>query len=98
MSVKIYRVIGNEGRVTIPCVLRACVGFEPNDVVSFEMISEDTVLVRREQLVEQPVSQPEMPSLKELLEGLTESQQRAARCYLSILCADGGKNDGREGF
>ena len=95
---KIYRVIGNEGRVTIPCVLRACVGFEPNDVVSFEMISEDTVLVQRERLVEQPVSQPEMPSLKELLEGLTESQQRAARCYLSILCADGGKNDGREGF
>lgn len=89
---KIYRVIGNEGRVTIPCVLRACVGFEPNDVVSFEMISEDTVLVRREQLVEQPVSQPEMPSLKELLESLTESQQRAARCYLSILCADGGKS------
>ena len=98
MSVKIYRVIGNEGRVTIPCVLRACVGFEPNDVVSFEMISEDTVLVRRERLVEQPVSQPEMPSLKELLEGLTESQQRAARCYLSILCGDGEKNDGREGI
>ena len=93
---KIYRVIGNEGRVTIPCVLRACVGFEPNDVVSFEMISEDTVLVRREHLQEQSTPQTEMPSLKELLEGLTESQQRAARCYLSILCADGGKNDGRE--
>ena len=93
---KIYRVIGKEGRVTIPCVLRACVGFRPNDVVSFEMISEDTVLVRREQLVEQPVSQPEMPSLKELLESLTESQQRAARCYLSILCSAGEKNDGRE--
>ena len=93
---KIYRVIGNEGRVTIPCVLRACVGFEPNDVVSFEMISEDPVLVRREHLQEQSTPQTEMPSLKELLESLTESQQRAARCYLSILCADGGKNDGRE--
>ena len=93
---KIYRVIGNEGRVTIPCVLRACVGFEPNDVVSFEMISKDTVLVRREHLQEQSTPQTEMPSLKELLESLTESQQRAARCYLSILCADGGKNDGRE--
>lgn len=56
----------------------------------------DTVLVRREHLQEQSTPQTEMPSLKELLESLTESQQRAARCYLSILCADGGKNDGRE--
>lgn len=45
---KMYRIIGNEGRVTIPCVLRACVGFEPNDIVSFEMVSENAVLVRRE--------------------------------------------------
>lgn len=87
---KVYRIIGNEGRITIPWNLRACIGFEPNDVVSFELVSEDAVLVRREMLLNQAESQMEMPSLKELLEGLTPEQQEAARCYLSIQCSMGG--------
>lgn len=92
---KMYRIIGNEGRGTIPCALRACVGFETNDVVSFEMVSEDAILVCRERLKDQPDTRPEMPSLKELLESLTEGQRNAARCYLSILCsADGRKGIG----
>ena len=48
---KVYRIIGNEGRITIPWNLRVCIGFEPNDVVSFELVSEDAVLVRREMLL-----------------------------------------------
>ena len=87
---KVYRIIGNEGRITIPWNLRACIGFEPHDVVSFELVSEDAVLVRREPLLNQAESQMEMPSLKELLEGLTPEQQEAARCYLSIQCSMGG--------
>ena len=90
---KLYRIIGKEGRVTIPCTLRACVGFESNDVVSFEQISPDTILVRRERVQNQKPVQKEMPSLKELLESLSESQRNAARCYLSILAsAEGGKS------
>ena len=77
---KVYRIIGNEGRITIPWNLRACIGFEPNDVVSFELVSEDAVLVRREMLLNQAESQMEMPSLKELLEGLTRELLEAARC------------------
>ena len=83
---KIYRIIGKEGRVTIPCTLRACAGFETDAIVSFEMVSEDAVLVRREQLKDLE----EMPSLKELLEGLTPEQQEAARCYLAIQCSTDG--------
>lgn len=92
---KLYRIIGKEGRVTIPCTLRACVGFESNDVVSFEQISPDTILVRREQVQNQEHTQKEMPSIKELLESLTESQRKAAQCYLAILAsAEGGGQDG----
>lgn len=88
---KLYRIIGKEGRVTIPCTLRACVGFEPNDVVSFEQISPDTVLVRREKIREPGGNHQEMPSIKELLKSLTESQRKAAQCYLAILAsAEGG--------
>ena len=64
MSNKIYRIIGNEGRVTIPHQMRLCAGLTSNAVVSFELVSGDAVLVRREQLQDQREFQSEMPSLK----------------------------------
>ena len=42
---KIYRIIGKEGTVTVPCVLRALAGFEPNAIVSFCLIGDNTVIV-----------------------------------------------------
>ena len=48
---KLYRIIGAEGRITIPYVLRQIIGFCPSDVVSFELIGENTIRVCREQLV-----------------------------------------------
>ena len=84
MSNKIYRIIGNEGRVTIPHQLRQCAGLVSHTVVSFELVSEDTVVVRREQLKDQEDAPAEMPSLRELLESLTPEQQEAARCYLAL--------------
>ena len=86
MSNKIYRIIGNEGRVTIPHQMRLCAGLVSNTVVSFELVSGDAVLVRREQLKDQEDTPAEMPSLRELLEGLTPEQQEAARCYLAVYC------------
>ena len=68
MSNKIYRIIGNEGRVTIPHQLRQCAGLVSHTVVSFELVSEDTVVVRREQLKDQEDTPAQMPSLRELLE------------------------------
>lgn len=32
---KMYRIIGREGRITIPWAIRQKVGFRPDDVVSF---------------------------------------------------------------
>lgn len=93
---KMYRIIGNEGKVTIPCTLRACVGFEANDVVSFEMVSQDAILVRREQLAGKAEHCVEMPSLKELLESLTDDQRSAAQCYLAILCSTDGYTGGKD--
>lgn len=47
---KIFRIIGNEGRITIPYSIRQAVGFLPDDVVSFQLMEDDSVLVRREAL------------------------------------------------
>ena len=44
---KMYRIIGREGRITIPWAIRQKVGFRPDDVVSFQLMEDDSVLVRR---------------------------------------------------
>ena len=47
---KIYRIVGQQGRVTVPFALRQIVGFRPDDVGSFELAGKDAVMVRRESL------------------------------------------------
>ena len=86
---KIYRILGKDGNITIPYLLRFHIGFQPGDVVSFKQISEDTVLIRRERIQDKIDPPVDLLELREYLDGLSESQQRTARCYLSILCTDG---------
>ena len=91
---KIYRILGKEGNITIPHMMRFHIGFQPGDVVSFQQVTEDAVLVRRERLQERKDPPKDLLELREYIDGKTESQQRIARCYLSILCTDdthGGK-------
>ena len=92
---KIYRILGKEGNITIPYMMRFHIGFQPGDVVSFKQVSEDAVLVRRERLQERKDPPKDLLELREFLDDLSESQQRTARCYLSILCTD-GKAGGKE--
>lgn len=45
---KIYRVLGKKGRITIPYEIRQRIGFRYNDVLSFIQQDDGSVLVRRE--------------------------------------------------
>ena len=45
---KMFRIIGREGRITIPWAIRQKAGFQPDDVVSFQLVEDDGVLARRE--------------------------------------------------
>lgn len=88
---KIYRILGHEGRVTIPYGLRQAVGFRPEDVVSFEIIGENAILVCREQVVgrdipKQPV--PKAPELLVYLESLSSREQYEVLVHLSVLWAE----------
>ena len=77
---KLYRVLGREGKITIPHAMRQHIGFRDSDIVSFELVSCDAVLVRRESLLNRdgvPID-AEMPSLQDFLESLTEKEQYAA--------------------
>ena len=85
---KIYRILGKEGNITIPYMMRFHIGFQPGDVVSFQQVTEDAVLVRRERLQERKDPPKDLLELREIIDGMSESQQRIARCYLSILCTD----------
>ena len=99
-EMKIFRIIGNEGRITIPYAIRQAVGFLPDDVVSFQLMEDDSVLVRREALRGKekiPPGSGRDASLIAFLESLDEKQRYSALVHLSILWAQShDKLKGRE--
>ena len=44
------RILGKRGRITVPYEIRQRLGFRPNDVLSFQIMDDRTVLVRQERL------------------------------------------------
>ena len=97
---KIFRIIGNEGRITIPYAIRKAVGFLPDDVVSFQLMEDDSVLVRREALRGKeriPPGSGRDDSLIAFLDSLDEKQRYSALVHLSVLWAQShDKLKGRE--
>lgn len=92
---KLYRILGKRGRVTIPYEIRQRVGFKYNDVLSFTEQDDRTVIVRREKVCDECREQEEKASLQEFLAGLTREQQEEVFIGLSKLWAAGsGKKEG----
>ena len=46
--IKLYRVLGKHGRITIPYEMRRRTGFSFNDVLSFTQQDDGTVVVKRD--------------------------------------------------
>ena len=90
---KIFKVLGKRGRITIPFEIRRRVGFDCNDILSFEE-SEDgqAVLVRREKVCDEcrikRGSPGDTAELLGYLDGLTAEEQRAALVHLSVIWAE----------
>ena len=72
---KLYRILGKRGRVTIPYEIRQRVGFKYNDVLSFTEQDDRTVIVKREKVCDDCREREEKASLQEFLAGLTREQQ-----------------------
>ena len=91
---KLYRVLGRQGRVTIPYEMRARAGFAFNDILSFTEQEDHTILIRREKICDgcketEPESGTEEElTLLEFLNGLSEEQQHAALLHLSVKWAE----------
>lgn len=89
---KTYRVLGKRGRITIPYELRMRVGFAANDILSFTIQEDHSVIVKREKICDnckpdnnQIVDNPsDSVNLMDFLDRLSEEEQRSALIYLSV--------------
>lgn len=90
--IKIYRVLGKKGRITIPFEIRQRIGFRYNDVLSFTELDDSSVLVRREKICDNCKGSEEdfeeNYNLEDFLDSLSEEEQRDALIHLSLLWAD----------
>lgn len=89
----IYRILGKRGRITIPFTFRQHVGFQPDDVLSFTIQEDQTVLIKREKLCNTCHTEPEANegagvTLLDFLDSLSVEQQQAAVLHLSAKWAE----------
>ena len=92
---KIFRIIGRESRITIPWAIRQKAGFRPDDVVSFQLMEDDSVLVRRESACEKTPGAGRDASITAFLDSLDEKQRYSALVHLSVLWAQSHDNPKR---
>lgn len=89
---KIYRVLGKRGRITIPFEIRQRIGFRYNDVLSFTQQDDGSVVVRREKICDNcnefAEEFEENFTLEDFLDSLSEEEQRDALLHLSLLWAE----------
>ena len=89
---RLFRVLGKRGRITIPFEIRQRIGFRYNDVLSFTQQDDGSVLVRREKICyncnELAEEFEENYTLEDFLDSLSEQEQRDALLHLSLLWAE----------
>lgn len=88
---KVYRILGKKGRITIPYEIRKYVGFNHNDIISFCIQDDKSILLKREKLcdecredIENEICNSANLTLKDFLDSLSEKQKNAAYMYLSL--------------
>lgn len=90
--IKIYRVLGKKGRITIPFEIRQRIRFRYNDVLSFTELDDSSVVVRKEKICdncnELAEELEENYTLEDFLASLSEEEQRNALLHLSLLWAE----------
>ena len=89
---KVYRVLGKRGRITIPFEIRKRIGFRYNDILSFTQQDDGSVLIKREKICDNCIDIvddcSENITLEDFLDSLSEEEQRDALVYLSLLWAE----------
>lgn len=93
---KMYRVLGKRGRITIPYEIRQRIGFRYNDILSFTQQDDGSVLIKREKICDNCIDIADDYSenivLEDFLDSLSEEEQRDALLHLSLLWAEKQKH------
>lgn len=93
---RLFRVLGKRGRITIPFEIRQRIGFRCKDVLSFTELDDSSVVVRREKICDncQYLEEDfeENYTLEDFLDSLSEEEQRNALLHLSLLWAEKQKH------
>lgn len=66
-AAKTLRILGKRGRVTVPQEVRDEIGLERGDVVSFAVVDEDSVLVKKERLCDNCITETNQTDMMKLL-------------------------------
>ena len=98
---KLYRILGRRGRITIPHEICTRVGYAYNDVLSMteaedgrsiiikrELLCDDCKGTRNQKNTEAKENEKDGITLLEFLNGLTEAEQHAALVHLSVKLAE----------
>lgn len=95
MADKIIRILGKKGRTTIPHNIRKELGFEGKDILSYEVVDDNTIVLRKETLCEVNSNAGAFinddVTLEKFLDSLTSIQQVKACIYLNAIWA---RNEG----
>ena len=85
---RLFRILGKRGRITIPFEIRQRIGFKYNDVLSFTELDDSSVVVRKEKICdnckELAEEYEENFTLEDFLDSLSEEEQRDALVHLSL--------------
>lgn len=85
---KVYRVLGKRGRITIPYEMRVRFHFAPDDLLSFEQRSDGSVIIRKEHSGGEQVDgrsgedKAQVFSLFEFLDALSQEERRTICVHL----------------
>ena len=89
---RLFRVLGKKGRITIPFEIRQRIGFRYNDVLSFTELDDSSVVVRKEKICDNckylEEDFEENFTLEDFIDSLSEEEQRDALLHLSLLWAE----------
>ena len=98
---KLYRILGRRGRITIPHEICTRVGYAYNDVLSIteaedgrsiiikrELLCDDCKGTRNQKNTEAKENEKDGITLLEFLNGLNEAEQHAALVHLSVKLAE----------
>ena len=93
---RLFRVLGKKGRITIPFEIRQRIGFRYNDVLSFTELDDSSVVVRKEKICDNCKYLEEdfekNFTLEDFIDSLSEEEQRDALIHLSLLLAEKQKH------